>query len=281
MVDTGSLPGEGMYSQLIDDSQYIEEAEQRIPGVHTVPSLRAFHGQTGPGPYRLATICLGGLCAVLLFTVIAVSTHYKSLQGLHEQNLLPQNESGGQSQMQKQPVNITALTESLRKLKAEKEVCLKERAKLQARLAKLEKVPSLSPPTTATCPSDWLHFNGSCYYISTRSKTWPDSQAWCKEKGGHLAIILTAEEQEFLWNQLPRGHWNAYWFGISDETAEADWLWVDGTKVIGGFWEVGEPNNHIDEDCGYIVKTRVLERKAIRSWYDAPCTMYWPYICEI
>lgn len=46
------------------------------------------------------------------------------------------------------------------------------------------------------------------------------------------------------------------------------------------FWEVGEPNNHIDEDCGYIVKTRVLERVAIRSWYDAPCSMYRSFICE-
>ncbi|CAB1351145.1 unnamed protein product [Coregonus sp. 'balchen'] len=85
----------------------------------------------------------------------------------------------------------------------------------------------------------------------------------------------------FLWDQLPRDHWNTYWFGINDETAEADWLWVDGNKLVGGFWEEGEPNNHIDEDCGYIVKTRKLERKAVTSWYDALCTMYWPFICEI
>lgn len=46
------------------------------------------------------------------------------------------------------------------------------------------------------------------------------------------------------------------------------------------FWEMGEPNNHIDEDCGYIVKTRVESRVAIRSWYDAPCSMYCRFICE-
>lgn len=46
------------------------------------------------------------------------------------------------------------------------------------------------------------------------------------------------------------------------------------------FWEVGEPNNHIDEDCGYIVKTRVESRVAIRSWYDAPCSMDCRFICE-
>ncbi|KAI3358922.1 hypothetical protein L3Q82_015309 [Scortum barcoo] len=84
----------------------------------------------------------------------------------------------------------------------------------------------------------------------------------------------------FLWDLLPRGHWNAFWFGITDEHTEDHWKWVDGTPLVGGFWEVGEPNNHINEDCGYIVKTRVLERVAIRSWYDAPCSMYWRFICE-
>lgn len=51
--------------------------------------------------------------------------------------------------------------------------------------------------------------------------------------------------------------------------------------LLPRFWEVGEPNNHIDEDCGYIVKTEVLSRVAIRSWYDAPCTMGCRYICEL
>ncbi|KAK6327409.1 C-type lectin domain family 4 member A-like isoform X2 [Coregonus clupeaformis] len=302
MVDMGSTACEGMYSKLIyNDSQFLEDAELCGPEVHTVsvPSLRAGSRQRGPGPYRLATGCLATLCAVLLISIIAMSTNYKNLyQGLRNEHQAPlsQNESGGQIQMQRQPTNVTTLIEALSKLQMEKEDLMKERDELLARLAKSELEPTspplppsplsptstpLPPSTPLTCPRDWLVFNSSCYYISTRSMSWPDSQAWCKEKGGHLAIIHTAEEQTFLWNQLPRGHWNAYWFGISDETAEADWLWVDGTKLVGGFWEEGEPNNHIDEDCGYIVKTRKLERKAVSSWYDAPCTMYWPFICEI
>lgn len=302
MVDMGSTACDGMYSKLIDkDSQYLDDSELRGHEVHavSVPSLRAGSRQSGQGPYRLATGCLATLCTVLLLSVIAVSAHYKNLnQSLRNEHLapLPQNESGGQIQMQRQTTNVTTLTEALSKLQMEKEDLVKERDELLARLAKSEpeqtsppllpsplapKSTPLPPSTPLTCPPDWLVFNRSCYYISTRSMSWPDSQTWCKEKGGHLAIIHTAEEQTFVWNQLPRGHWNAYWFGISDETAEADWLWVDGTKLVGGFWEEGEPNNHIDEDCGYIVKTRKLERKAVSSWYDAPCQMYWPFICEI
>lgn len=49
---------------------------------------------------------------------------------------------------------------------------------------------------------------------------------------------------------------------------------------IKRFWEENEPNNHINEDCGYILKTNVLERVATKSWYDAPCSMSLPFICE-
>lgn len=38
----------------------------------------------------------------------------------------------------------------------------------------------------------------------------------------------------FIWDLLPRGYWNAFWFGISDEKVEDDWHWVDGTKLVGG-----------------------------------------------
>ncbi|XP_071397297.1 C-type lectin domain family 4 member F-like, partial [Centroberyx affinis] len=183
-----------------------------------------------------------------------------------------------QSQKQKQEANVTALTAAIAKLQQEK-------AQLQARLdaQTATKAPEVVKPASAApivCPENWVLFNSSCYFISRETRDWEDSQSFCQSKGGHLAIIHTAEEQTFLWELLPRGHWNAYWFGISDEHTEEEWKWVDGTPLVGGFWEDGEPNNHIDEDCGYIIKTRKLERVAVKSWYDAPCGMYWPFICE-
>uniref|UniRef100_A0A3B4AAU0 C-type lectin domain-containing protein n=1 Tax=Periophthalmus magnuspinnatus TaxID=409849 RepID=A0A3B4AAU0_9GOBI len=147
-------------------------------------------------------------------------------------------------------------------------------------LLQLFTVQPTSPPFQ--CPTDWLLFGGSCYRVFRETRSWGAAQSFCESQAAHLAIILTAEEQvtTFLWNLLPRGHWNSFWFGITDSHTEDVWKWVDGTLLVGGFWEEGEPNNHIDEDCGYIVKTRVLSRVAIRSWYDAPCTMSLPFICE-
>ncbi|XP_035285841.1 C-type lectin domain family 17, member A-like isoform X3 [Anguilla rostrata] len=130
------------------------------------------------------------------------------------------------------------------------------------------------------CPPEWIGFNTSCYYISSSRKSWNDSQEYCAERGGHLAIIHTPEEQTFLFNQLAPGYWNAYWFGVSDEKAEGDWFWVDGTKLVRGFWIDGEPNNNNDEDCGYMVKTCNASILTLGSWNDAPCNMSCPWICE-
>ncbi|XP_038580390.1 CD209 antigen-like protein E [Micropterus salmoides] len=285
MTTTGnSLAGEGMYSQLIEDEGSYDEFNSRPDvglGAHPVSPVRMIPRPSGPGPYRFAIICLAVLCAILLISIIAVTAHYKSK---------PQGggETASEIHKQTQDANVSALTSSISKLQQEKIQLQKEKDELKAKLAAamITKAPEVIKPTMnvepaqIVCPTDWHLFSNSCYFISRNTRDWPDSQSFCQKQGAHLAIIHTPEEQTFLWNLLPRGHWNAYWFGITDEHTEDQWKWVDGTPLVGGFWEVGEPNNHIDEDCGYIVKTRVLERVAIRSWYDAPCSMYWPFICE-
>ncbi|XP_042371621.1 CD209 antigen-like, partial [Plectropomus leopardus] len=145
---------------------------------------------------------------------------------------------------QTQGANISVLTASINKLQQEKNQLQKEKDDLLAKLAKVkmatkapEVIKSTTKSTTAApiiCPADWHLFNNSCYFISRNSRDWPESQSFCQSQGGYLAIILTAEEQTFLWNLLPRGHWNAYWFGITDEHTEDQWKWVDGTPLVGG-----------------------------------------------
>ncbi|XP_061112229.1 CD209 antigen-like protein E isoform X2 [Conger conger] len=193
-----------------------------------------------------------------------------------EHDMISQNYSSAQSTMERLSFNVSALSDAISKLQKEKADLEKDRERLQKRVKDLEE-EQVKPKI---CQPEWIQFNTSCYFISSTSKSWDESQGYCAERGGHLAIIDTPEEQTFLWNQLVRGHWNAYWFGISDEKAEGDWFWVDGTKLVGGFWMDGEPNNHIDEDCGYMVKTRNPGILALGSWYDAPCSMHWPWICE-
>ncbi|XP_034017193.1 hepatic lectin-like [Thalassophryne amazonica] len=274
-MSSGFPACEMIYSKLVDDNELQRRPDVEQSAEPVTPVFLTLR-PSGPRCYRLATICLAALCAILLISIIAVTAHYKNgPQGGSREA------SEGTLQKQKQDANVSDLTATINKLQRENEEL---KAKLAAKLATKAPEP-VRPTTKATAPpvicrQDWYLFNNSCYFISRSSKNWENSQQFCQTNGAHLAIIHTAEEQTFLWNLLPRGHWNAYWFGITDEHTEDQWKWVDGTLLVGGFWEDGEPNNHIDEDCGYIVKTRVLQRVAIRSWYDAPCTMFWPFICE-
>ncbi|XP_065142420.1 uncharacterized protein [Paramisgurnus dabryanus] len=227
-------------------------------------------------PFKVATACLTALCVLLLVVLVATNVHNSSsVQDLPS--------SSAEAHIPKTCTNVTNLTAELQTLRKVKSDLEEERSQLKVKVTELEAsaVTQFTPVTaTGSCTVDWHYFKGSCYFISDDSRSWPSSQAYCKLKGGHLAIVLTADEQTFIWDLLPRGPWHAFWFGLSDENIEEDWRWVDGTKLVGGFWEDGEPNNHNDEDCGYMIKTLVLSRVATKSWYDAPCEMYRPFICE-
>ncbi|XP_030640468.1 C-type lectin domain family 17, member A [Chanos chanos] len=275
---------ERMYTKLIDDSGPSFEEDDKYMNSHDAPHtvfVTPARSPSSRGPYKVATVCLTAFCLILLLVVVSMSIHNKNrspVAGMQQNSSHP-------AEAQRQTLNVTELMSELEGLKKERDQLREDREKLQARLAEMSRVTAPPPCSVATmpppqCPSSWLLFNDSCYFFSRQTLSWYDSEKFCNDKGGHLAIIHTAEEQTYIWNQLPRGHWNAYWFGITDERTEDEWHWVDGTKLEGGFWEDGEPNNHIDEDCGYIVKTRVLSRVPIRSWYDAPCSMHWPFICE-
>lgn len=251
-----------MYLQLLEDDGH-EQLTRRTPA----PLIST---SRPPGFYRVLTVALASLSVVLFISLIAVTAHYKK-------------PSGGESAWapQTQDANVSALVASIAELQQEKKKLQEENQLLHRRLRSTTAPDHLKPTLPPiVCPFDWVSFNTSCYLISRNSRSWPEAKSYCESEGAHLAIIHTADEQTFLWERLPRGHWNSYWFGITDAQTEDEWQWVDGTPLVGGFWEDGEPNNHINEDCGYIVKTTVLERVAVRSWYDAPCSMDLPYICE-
>ncbi|XP_041931931.1 hepatic lectin isoform X1 [Alosa sapidissima] len=288
-AENGTTFCEGMYSKLIDsDGPYDELSSPNVQEQHIVHVSPA-RGNSRQ-PYKLATACLTGLCVILLLVLVVMS----SRRNVSEVTA----DASAETQQQTLPVNVTELMEQMKNLEKENKELETERDILQERVKALEATPSTPPPARVTtlapaaspsppdlpkCPADWLRFENSCYYISRTTLSWMGSQRFCQQRGGHLAIIHTEEEQTFIWNKLVRGHWNAYWFGITDEKAEGTWHWVDGTalNMNSSFWEEGEPNNHIDEDCGYIVKTQVRSRVPTKSWYDAPCEMHWRFVCEL
>uniref|UniRef100_A0A4W4E5D0 C-type lectin domain-containing protein n=1 Tax=Electrophorus electricus TaxID=8005 RepID=A0A4W4E5D0_ELEEL len=81
------------------------------------------------------------------------------------------------------------------------------------------------------CARGWKFFSGKCYYFSTDEETWTASRDACVAAGGHLVIVSSSGEQDFLKRSKPGSGAEFYWIGLTDAVVEGEWHWLDGTKL--------------------------------------------------
>ncbi|CAI9590690.1 unnamed protein product, partial [Staurois parvus] len=74
-----------------------------------------------------------------------------------------------------------------------------------------------------SCENEWLEFEKHCYFLSTFQLTWKKAENMCLNRGGHLAIIDSLKEQNFL-DQSRRERF--LWIGLTDEEVENTFKWV-------------------------------------------------------
>ncbi|XP_051965382.1 asialoglycoprotein receptor-like 1 [Xyrauchen texanus] len=136
-------------------------------------------------------------------------------------------------------------------------------------------------PVQGLCENDWLFYKGSCYFVSTRAKTWQNAEDNCVQKKTHLVVVNDLDELEFLSSILKSP--DSYWIGLI-EKKEGQWSWVDGTDfaTTEHLWDVGQPDNWDvrvnGEDCGQLHGRKRTDNR--RMWNDADCTLFYPFICE-
>ena len=97
-------------------------------------------------------------------------------------------------------------------------------------------------------PSDTVVFQGSHYRVfedEERELSWYDKKFLCERMGGHLAVIETAEEQDFI-AALANGRYLS--LGATDANKEGDWRWVNEAPWELTFWEEDQPNNYGGEE---------------------------------
>uniref|UniRef100_A0A667Y899 C-type lectin domain-containing protein n=1 Tax=Myripristis murdjan TaxID=586833 RepID=A0A667Y899_9TELE len=107
------------------------------------------------------------------------------------------------------------------------------------------------------CPLDWLYFSSSCYFFSKTALSWDNARDWCSDRNGHLVIMHTEEEWEFVTrHSMP----TFYWIGLTDERT-GKWEWVNQTPYVmnSRHWKPGQPDSwtghgmgHGDEDCAHL-----------------------------
>nr|XP_015204415.1 PREDICTED: C-type lectin domain family 4 member M-like isoform X2 [Lepisosteus oculatus] len=120
---------------------------------------------------------------------------------------------------------------------------------------------------TKSCSSDWILFSGNCYYFSKETRDWSGAQQYCGNQDSGLAIINNDDELTHLSSKISSIHW----LGLTDLDREGSWKWVDGTPVDKKYWNLGEPNNAGEEDCGELKEAKLN---------DGRCSEIKRWICE-
>ncbi|KAL7855910.1 hypothetical protein AOLI_G00195140 [Acnodon oligacanthus] len=212
----------------------------------TKRKLQTHHtGDTAGSRYhRLAAVCLGLLCVLLLAAITVLWIKFNTL-------------ATERHQLQTSNTNLTKASEQLQKDKDD----------LQKRFSKLKQCKE---------QGQWC-FRDSIYYLSTETKSWSESRQECKKRGADLVIINSREEQEFIHKVF--GNTEA-WIGLTDIDTEGVWKWVDNSTLTTEFWYQGEPNDYgRNEDCA-LTGYKDAGSGRVSTWADYPCKISVVGICE-
>ncbi|XP_017541025.2 C-type lectin domain family 6 member A-like isoform X1 [Pygocentrus nattereri] len=138
----------------------------------------------------------------------------------------------------------------------------------------------------ALCGEGWSPFGVKCYNFSTDKLNWTMSRDDCAEKGGHLVIITSQAEQDFVSSRVGEHHW----IGLNDLDTEGKWVWVNNQTLNETgvtFWfkrtnHPDEPDNWTQMDpSGENCASLGDENGNTNKWFDAYCHKLKKYICEM
>ncbi|XP_078118997.1 polycystin-1-like protein 2 [Sander vitreus] len=130
-----------------------------------------------------------------------------------------------------------------------------------------------------SCPDFQKAFGGSCYEFVDLQHTFFSAQAWCEQRGGHLAFIPDEETQFFLKRFLdPK---KDVWLGIAPSASpnlqyspivEGALSWLNGSHITYSNW-VSSPQ--LEAACGHILRDSGFQWEATRD-----CNQKLNFICQ-
>ncbi len=114
------------------------------------------------------------------------------------------------------------------------------------------------------------------YQFFDMSLSWQDARDDCAARGGYLATIQDAAEDQFLYQRIsPR----SYWLGATDENEEGIWTWVTGEPWMYTNWAEGQPDNEIVDDSSGENYLAYLWPESPSQWSDVPNASR-AHVCE-
>ena len=118
-------------------------------------------------------------------------------------------------------------------------------------------------------PKNVVKFGGHEYALIEDKSTWHVAKRACEEMGGHLATLATNQESDAVLS-LCKGSAIEYWIGATDEAAEGQWRWTDGSPV----------KIQIHQDNAQGIQHYLLFHTALQNWDDGDGGARHSFICE-
>uniref|UniRef100_A0A3P9KRL8 C-type lectin domain-containing protein n=1 Tax=Oryzias latipes TaxID=8090 RepID=A0A3P9KRL8_ORYLA len=124
------------------------------------------------------------------------------------------------------------------------------------------------------CPEGWMRFGSSCYYKSTKNRTWIDSRSFCQFVGSDLVVVNSKEEQVGVFTLVPSSF---LCLGFSTcMCASVVWLLTD-SKVNRMFYHRFR-DERISKDPNYNYHAVSLNTEG--KWTQLHYTTIKNWICE-
>ncbi|XP_076079014.1 perlucin-like [Mytilus galloprovincialis] len=142
------------------------------------------------------------------------------------------------------------------------------------------------------CQRGWVHFGNSCYFFSTRHKSWLDAATFCRAYHSELASVETRAENDFMTDTInriknglskKRNSDPDFWIGGTDAVIEGLWIWAASGKAItySNFHDNAPDNlvqnNPDGQNCLEIVQWT----GKVGKWNDDNCLDESHFICEM
>ncbi|XP_018408413.1 PREDICTED: fibronectin-like [Nanorana parkeri] len=135
---------------------------------------------------------------------------------------------------------------------------------------------------TGLCSEGWSAFKGSCYRLSMDRNSWNIAEHNCKalHPEAHLVKVHSIDEQLFLSSFLHmKNEVILLWSGLSDEMAEGELVWTDGSSYDLDTSEVPLLSNlpENETDCYALQQNATGPNYFYTAFF---CRMELPYLCE-
>ncbi len=121
-----------------------------------------------------------------------------------------------------------------------------------------------------TIPKGAKEFKGNYYYVYNDEMSWEAAKETCESLGGHLVVITSASEQDFI-DKMAKERNSCYWLG--GYRSSDDWRWVTGETWKFTAWSSGNP--YLTDDDNYL---RLTENDLWTNDYQSGYRL--GYICE-